>query len=755
MPNYDAYGVAIWPGVESFEHCIYTCSHGMSPGVAILRMQPQDAPPDEFGDLTLTDGNETVIVPDCKVQSLKVEMDDHGFYWLVEILDRRWRWKDLGWINGCFNQLAPLGNQHLIPWAIRSPSELAELCLAAMGETDYVLQLPPGIDYPGAFYPTYIINVSGVNPPVNWEGIPPAQALQQIADRCGCRIIYQLSTDSILIAPVGNGNPLPPGSIAKNLPSITTPKAPSGVGVIGAPTRYQGRFALTAVGKEWDGSYWPINLLSYAPLVVTVATSQKTKIAPKNPEGGIDWTVELLDSNGDSLATISYSSADGDSGFTISTALADAINANPVFQKAGITATVNAGGYLVLTGQPGVPFFVNVSWTNVGGGTPEPPLPDLTQEMLQAAQGGSSRVSWENSMPPIFPNVRATDRLTQADAQRLARESVFRCYQLTGVDVSGQGTPNIPGYGQVKRTQQIVLTDSQIDLITPAVQGNVVLSNPVVIPPDAPNAQDVKIPLTVNYYNGFASEKPAAVYGQIAYELEWDNIKFLDANGKDMPLSNTPPGSQVLFPFETLPDLFMIRFGSPVYYRLGASDNGYVQIPNLTLQTAVLVRDPLNNQVITFTKIQALNGGDPDAPPAMRHYPDVQLNVTSSYDVNNKLLSWSILENDPLVRADYYLTAMANEYQYKAGQTVEYNGIRALDCDGLTWQVTWECAGRCSTIVSQNAEHSIWVPPYPARRRAEYLPPVTKVNANGERVNMVAPARGFMRGPPGGVFPHG
>lgn len=739
------HGVASWPGVVSFLGATYTLSHGITPGVCLYRCAPQELLPVEFGDLVITDGNETVVLPACKVQSVKIERDDRGFYWILEIVDRRWRWRDFGFLNGCFNQLAPLGQQHLLPYTVRSPTELAVLCLTAMGETNYDLNLPPGINNPGPFYPFPVLNVSGVNPPVNWDGVPPAQALQQLADRCGCRIIYRWSTDSVLITPIGAGVDLPFGSIARRLPTIQAPKAPSGVGVLGAPTRYQSRLAMTAVGKEFDGSYWPINLLSYAPLAP--GKPQINKIRFLNPVGGLEWLINLLDAKDEIVATVSYLSADGDSGFDIATALAAAIEGNPAFE--GLTPKADPGGFLLITGQENEPFTVQVQ---IAHDVVDEPPPAMLNQIIQAAAAPTP--SWEHCYPPLFQGVRPTPQLTVADAQRLAQESVWRTYQLTGVDVSGAGPPNIPGFGAVLRTQQIVLQDTQVDQIVPAPQNEqIVLSSPTIIPPNAKNQNNVLTPLTVNFYGGFAQDKPAAVYGSIAYAVESSYVMFLDANGDPRELINTPIGSQVFVPFGVEPAWFLIRFAAPVY---AYTPEGGLQIPDLTLQTAVLVRDPGNNQVVSFTRIRELPGGDPSTPPAMRHFPDVQLNVTSLYDINNTLLAATILEADPLVRAEFYLDGLQNEYQYKAGQTVEYNGIRALDCDGLTWQITWSIDGSgCSTIATQNAEHSIWIPPYRARLRAEYLPPVTKLDQDGNRVNMIAPARGFQRGPAGGVFPNG
>lgn len=47
-----------------------------------------------------------------------------------------------------------------------------------------------------------------------------------------------------------------------------------------------------------------------------------------------------------------------------------------------------------------------------------------------------------------------------------------------------------------------------------------------------------------------------------------------------------------------------------------------------------------------------------------------------------------------------------------------------MSLDGANMQVTWEVSGDgCHTTASRNSEHNIYVPQYPARRRAELLSP--------------------------------
>src|SRR4051794_5528724 len=106
--------------MDSFESVVYTCSHGITPGVAILRFDPQ-LQPQGRGDLVITDGNITVTIPDMRVDELKMDSDDNGFVSAIRLVDRRWKWRELGGIFCDANQLDPFG--HLIPWTVRSPRE--------------------------------------------------------------------------------------------------------------------------------------------------------------------------------------------------------------------------------------------------------------------------------------------------------------------------------------------------------------------------------------------------------------------------------------------------------------------------------------------------------------------------------------------------------------------------------------------------------------------------------------------------------
>ena len=108
----------------------------------------------------------------------------------------------------------------------------------------------------------------------------------------------------------------------------------------------------------------------------------------------------------------------------------------------------------------------------------------------------------------------------------------------------------------------------------------------------------------------------------------------------------------------------------------------------------------------------------------------------------SQLASAKILESDPLFRAGYYLNGMLLKYQLSKSETVEYNGVVPIFCDGAIQQVSFSVGGGkpASTTASKNCEHSVRVLPYPARRRDENLRPAQQQAAQqGGAIDVARP----------------
>lgn len=273
----DLMGEATFPGAGPILDCSYTLSWGIAPGVATLTVAPDAlGTVAEIGDLTITDGNGTVTIPDCRVVRPSYVADGQGQRATLVLEDHRWRWAH-GAISGRYNQLIertatqppiaragqPAANQLLPPilpvpgeepiqpWTQKTLRQLAELCLEAMGETNYDTSGLPDLRYPA----------------VEWDAANPANALEQLATDFSCVVVWRPDTRAVHLCLRGEGQPLPDGPLFEDQPAIDAKAIPSGIVCYTARTRYQVRLALECVLPDFDGLLKPMNDVSYRPRI--------------------------------------------------------------------------------------------------------------------------------------------------------------------------------------------------------------------------------------------------------------------------------------------------------------------------------------------------------------------------------------------------------------------------------------------------------------------------------------------------------
>jgi hypothetical protein len=508
---------ARWPGIPRVQSLSYTCVHGISPGEVRIVTYPQgdDVQPATFGTLFLTDGTRTVALRNCKADKVEAShTTDGGTVYTVVLLDRRWQWRNayggLGGISGRYNQLDPRGK--LKPWSIRSPAELARLCLNAMGERNYLIDLPDGIPRAaGANLDRFLrlgerFPMSGTNPDVNWDHSSPAEVLAQLADRFNCRVVYQPVTDRVLIVPLGKGvftlGTLPVEMAAL---SVDDPETPALIGVYGAPVRVQTRFALEPVAEEWDGSYVPIDAVSYAPKVRT-AGKQKVTITYSGPAVPAYALYCKVHYETDQVYL-------GDDDPNPAATVADRWER----MQAAWQADVRAAAFLscswfgnvftVEAKDPGTTFTIDLFPKNVYGG-PDPA--DLAGSYTQAlaVKPAEPGRTW-TSTPPPFAGVTPTDRLTYTTAVGLARKSVFRCFRVMNVDPHARTGPlTVPPFGRIRRLTQLVIQPTKVEQVvpTPRIAGGV---NKGDLLPE----EDLTGGILPEFYNGRSRDQAATVTG--------------------------------------------------------------------------------------------------------------------------------------------------------------------------------------------------------------------------------------------------
>ena len=260
------HGIATWPGIEGFVSCSYTCSLGITPGVAslVVPLQAEPIPPE--GTLTITDGTfGKIVLKDCRIaRAESVDLPGGAKGLALQILDRRWRWK-YGAISGWYNQVDPDPDPDglpkgefttrygpFVPGTERDVLELIKLCTKSLDE-----ELWTAVGLPKA-----------ARPPADWKRVNPAAALQGVADSVLARVCYQPTEQGrILITSPGLGTNAVRADwpVISDDPGLKAVTPPDGFVVFTGPIRCSWFFQLEPVGPERDGTWRPIDDLSYKP----------------------------------------------------------------------------------------------------------------------------------------------------------------------------------------------------------------------------------------------------------------------------------------------------------------------------------------------------------------------------------------------------------------------------------------------------------------------------------------------------------
>ena len=236
-----------WPGVSGVLSCSFTITDGITPSIATLECVPQRGL-QYSGTFAITYGGTTIAFPDARVQDVEQVTSDTGATtWKLSIADRRWRWKNSATISGYYN--VRRSTVALVAGTERTPRQLANMLLDAMGERDYDVAALP----------------NDTRPEVTWDAANPAEELARLCESLGCRIVLSVVTNKVRIVKAGEGSRLARAFAMEASIGVDPPDPPGRLHFIGGRTQFQGDFRLQAVGRDVDGTVRPINELSYAP----------------------------------------------------------------------------------------------------------------------------------------------------------------------------------------------------------------------------------------------------------------------------------------------------------------------------------------------------------------------------------------------------------------------------------------------------------------------------------------------------------
>jgi len=253
MPDDAQFARCTFPGIFAVIRFTGTIGHGITPGVFLLDIAPQPAPPKLIGTLTLEYGGESLSFDECRVVAASYKRDGSGRIVQLTIEDWRWRWR-FGYISGRYNTREPQsseidGTPNIIPHTKKTAKELATLCFEEMGETDFsVANLP-----------------DDVFPEINWDVESAAGALAALCDLLGYRIV-PVGYNRTEIFATGEGSPLPVSLTRTDASDILDPpEKPSQLAVVGNGVEFQCDFELEWLAEDVDGEYVPMNEAVYKP----------------------------------------------------------------------------------------------------------------------------------------------------------------------------------------------------------------------------------------------------------------------------------------------------------------------------------------------------------------------------------------------------------------------------------------------------------------------------------------------------------
>lgn len=224
-------------------------SQGIAPDVGeLVWLVGTTQPSSAYGTLVLTNGSTTIVtMPNCALRN-PTEKFAGVRSMSYQILDRRWRWKT----PKVFGQYNVRDEKNLlVETTKKNPRELASILLDAMGEVNYdVSVLPTDVE---------------LAPNVIWHYTPAAVELEKLCAMLGCSVNL-LNNNTVLITVDNIGTePDNTGLMRPVEAGLIINPAPDYISAFANDTLFDGWLTTEAIGRDEDGSFVPIDLLSYVP----------------------------------------------------------------------------------------------------------------------------------------------------------------------------------------------------------------------------------------------------------------------------------------------------------------------------------------------------------------------------------------------------------------------------------------------------------------------------------------------------------
>jgi len=234
-----------FPGITNPIECTYTQTLGFTPDVALLRANFQDTGNiPTSGDLTLTYEAGTIVLPDCVVDLGSVRVSTGGHHVTLKVLDRRILWSRYPAISGEYNIVRAGAKIRL-----KTLRELGEILLDALGETTADVSALPNDIYPA----------------VAWRCDNVVEVAEALFTEFGYSVALGFGSEAVTAVKLGTGATLSTTDAMVVSATIDDKFSPRYVRNCFADSAAQVRLMLEPVGLDTDGTWVPIDDLSFAP----------------------------------------------------------------------------------------------------------------------------------------------------------------------------------------------------------------------------------------------------------------------------------------------------------------------------------------------------------------------------------------------------------------------------------------------------------------------------------------------------------
>lgn len=242
-------GLFRFGGLRGLCSASLTLTLGTVPNVATMYVAPQNlsqVPSNETLYLTFDGGG--IAFPDSLVTDINFEVRPDGFeVWALSIADCRWRWQ-YPVVSGEYN--IRTDDQKIHPATIRSARELAKILMEAIRFPRADISKVP----------------NDVFPETHWEYTRVDSALPDLLEPLGLRVRL-MPGNVVSVVKLGEGASLPTQGRTSGGITVKPPERPDTLVFVAGRSQWQHDFKLQAVGRDLDGSWKPIDQLSYKPNV--------------------------------------------------------------------------------------------------------------------------------------------------------------------------------------------------------------------------------------------------------------------------------------------------------------------------------------------------------------------------------------------------------------------------------------------------------------------------------------------------------